>query len=248
MPATNIDEVIQQLDRAIQTARARGSRLGYFPALYRKVTIKVREGLHQGWFENRDRMERLDVIFANRYLEALQQHEQGSQPTRAWQIAFEAAGVWWPVVLQHLLLGMNAHINLDLGIAAAQTAPGASLTTLRNDFNQINAVLASLLREVKDELSQVWPLLRLLDRIAGTADDVMINFSLARARDHAWELAERLAPLSPAEQQAAIVRADDWAAQFGHSIWRPAYPLGLFLPLIRIGERGSVARIIDILL
>lgn len=49
--------------------------------------------------------------------------------------------MWRPLILQHLLLGINAHINLDLGIAAAQTSPGDDLPDLRNDFVEINRVL-----------------------------------------------------------------------------------------------------------
>jgi len=38
--------------------------------------------------------------------------------------------------MQNLLLGMNAHINLDLGIAAVQTCGGADLIMLKDDFLQ----------------------------------------------------------------------------------------------------------------
>ena len=126
-PAATIDEVIAQLDEVIDRARREGSRVGYFPALYRKVTVAVKEGIAAGRFEDGQRMERLDVVFANRYLEAMAAWRAGEPPTRSWQLSFEAAGRWWPIVLQHLLLGMNAHINLDLGVAAARTAPGAEL-------------------------------------------------------------------------------------------------------------------------
>jgi hypothetical protein len=43
---------------------------------------------------------------------------------------------------------MNAHINLDLGIAAAQVAPGPALPALHTDFLCINAILASVVATV----------------------------------------------------------------------------------------------------
>jgi hypothetical protein len=116
MEAKNIDQVIQQLDDIIDWSIKSNSRLGYFAALYRKVTLKVKAGISDGLFEDGARMERLDVIFANRYLEAFEQNQKKVSPTRSWQLAFEASNQWWPMVLQHLLLAMNAHINLDLGI------------------------------------------------------------------------------------------------------------------------------------
>ena len=167
MRASTIDEVIENLDGVIARARRQDSRAGYFPALYRKVTVRVKEGIRDGVFEDGERMERLDVIFASRYLEAVSAVARGEPTTRSWAVSFRAARSWWPIVLQHLLLGMNAHINLDLGIAAARTAPGAELASLENDFNTINDVLAKLVNGVKEELTAVWPRLRRLDRWPG---------------------------------------------------------------------------------
>ncbi len=127
MPASTIDEVLEHLDGTIDLAHRQKSRLGYFAALYRNVTVKVREGILAGGFEDGARMERLDVAFANRYLDALERYHRGEDLSRCWRTSFEAAQNWHPIVLQHLLLGVNAHINLDLGIAAAQTSPGTQL-------------------------------------------------------------------------------------------------------------------------
>ncbi|NIR65754.1 MAG: hypothetical protein GWN00_24945 [Aliifodinibius sp.] len=91
--------------------------MGYFAALYRKVTIRVKEE-----FEDPERMERLDVLFANRYLEAFEQYHTRKETTVSWKLAFDTCKRWRPIVLQHLLLGMNTHIRLDLGVAAAETA------------------------------------------------------------------------------------------------------------------------------
>lgn len=232
----------------IDGARRAGSRAGYFPALYRKVTVSVQEGIAAGRFEDGERMEHLDVVFANRYLAAVAAIERGEEPTGSWRIAFDACRRWWPIVLQHLLLGMNAHIHLDLGIAAARTAPGDEISGLETDFNRINEVLAELIDGVKEELSTVWPRLRRLDRLAGSAEDRIINFSISEARDCAWKLARRLAPLSREEQAAEIAAADRRAARLGVLIWKPGPVARTTLGLIRLGERGSVPEIIDLLL
>lgn len=248
MPAATIDEVIEQLDEVIARARRESSRAGYFPALYRKVTVAVKEGIANGRFEDGERMERLDVLFANRYLEAVAAHRRGEPPARSWQLSFEAASRWWPIVLQHLLLGMNAHINLDLGVAAARTAPGSELPGLKTDFDRINEVLAELTGGVKEELSTVWPRLRRLDRLAGSGEDRIINFSITGARDHAWELAQRLAPLGPEGQAAEIAATDLRVALLGRLIWKPGPVARLTTGFIRLGERGAVPEIIDLLL
>src|SRR5215207_8262817 len=118
---TDIDGVIERLGAIIKDCIARKDRLGYFAALYNRVTIAVKEGIAKGKFDDGARMERLDVLFANRYIAAYEAYRAGELPSTAWFKAFNAAQGPGPIVLQHLVAGMNAHINLDLGIAAART-------------------------------------------------------------------------------------------------------------------------------
>ena len=247
MPAETIDQVIQRLDDIISWSISNKSRLGYFAALYRKVTLSVKAGIGDGFFEDAERMERLDVIFANRYLEAFEQNQQKTTPTRSWQIAFEASKHWWPIVLQHLLLGMNAHINLDLGIAAARTSPGQAIHDLRNDFNRINEILTALVDGVESKLSEVWPVLGLLDYIGGKNDEVAINFSIGKARDHAWTVAQELAPHPPTDQVPRIDALDKKIAMLGRLIRHPGLIISTANKIIRCGERATIPQIIGIL-
>ena len=151
--ATSIDDVIRRLTEIVEESATRPSRLGYFAALYRKVTITVKQHIDAGdYFEDNARMERLDVLFANRFLQAYDQLQAGT-PTRCWGLAFQVTHQWWPIALQHQLLGINAHINLDLGIAAAQTVGTGNLASLHGDFNRINDLLAGLVGDVKEELA-----------------------------------------------------------------------------------------------
>ena len=247
MTASTIDEVIAKLDKIIATTIREKSRLGYFPALYRKVTRAVQAGIQAGDFQDGPRIEKLDVIFANRYLDAYGAYLGGGEVSPSWLLAFQAAKTWRPIVLQHLLLGMNAHINLDLGIAAAETNPGENLSALEADFNQINTLLSSLVGGVKTELSEIWPPLRWLDRLAGTADDRIIDFSMEVARRQAWRFAQTLAPLAPAQRATEIAERDSWVTRFGQGILKPGFFVRLVFLRVRWGEKGSVPQIIDIL-
>ena len=120
-PAKTIDEVIAQINDIIAGAQQEDSRLGYFATLYRNVTVEVKRGIEQGRFEDGARMERLDVNFANRYLTAFMDYRRNQPTPKCWVASFRAASEWLPIVLQQLLIGMNAHINFDLGAAAAIT-------------------------------------------------------------------------------------------------------------------------------
>ena len=189
MPAHTIDEVIAQLDDIIARSRHEKSRLGYFAVLYRSVTVKVKEGISAGRFDDGPRMERLDVIFANRYLEVLERFRRGEPTSKCWRASFTAVTSWCPIVLQHLLLGINAHINLDLGIAAALTSPGDQLPALRRDFDGINNILCAMLDDVQDKLAKVSSWMTLLDRVGCRTDEAIMNFSINKARVAAWSVA-----------------------------------------------------------
>ncbi len=245
--AQNIDEVLAALDGIIARAIETENRLGYFAALYRKVTAKVKEGIEQGFFEDPARMERLDVIFANRFLGALD-HWQRDQPvTRSWELAFEASSAWRPTILQHLLLGMNAPINLDLGIAAAAVAPGPEFPPLRDDFDRINEILFSLVDAVIEEIGEVSPWIALLARLGGRAGDEIIRFSLGVARDEAWHFGAELAPL-PATTWGSLIELRDRETELvGGAVLHPGWWLGAGLTVIRLRESSDVAKVIRVL-
>lgn len=242
-----IGAIVERLTGITTWARRTNSRLGFFAALYRTVTIEVQRGIAQGRFEDPVRMERLDVIFARRYLDAFDAYRQGRPVPRSWRLAFDASTRWRPVILQHLLLGMNAHINFDLGIAAAIVAPGASLPALQRDFNEINVILADLMAGVESEISAVSPWIDLVAAAAGNVDSVLAAFNLDLARNVAWSVAERLAPLDPDDQQLHIDAVDLAAALLGRALLYPPLLTSAALLLVRGRETSTAADVIDIL-
>lgn len=245
LTATDIESVIRSLNRIIEWAKETGHRCGYFAALYRKVTIAVRDGIIDSQFEDGPRMERLDVIFANRYLDAFERYMHGEHITHAWEIAFHSAQQWHYIVLQHLMFGMNAHIGLDLGIAAAETQP-SNLQSLRADFNKINDILSQLVNAVQDELSQIWPMLKILDRLAGRMDEHAADVIMKLTRNQAWSVAERLAQ-SPQDDWPGVIQELDQKIAATIGLIEPSGLLRVLLVLIRLTEMRSVQKIISIL-
>ena len=110
-PAESIDEIIAALDDIIDRSISGSSRLGYFAALYRKVTVQVRDSIAEGFFDDGSRMERLDIIFANRYLNAYARLGRGEEPSAAWRDTFDVAAQRRPIVLQHLLDDLGVWIS-----------------------------------------------------------------------------------------------------------------------------------------
>jgi len=245
--AETIDEVIHSLDEIIIWAKAHNNRLGYFPSLYKKVTVAVKNGIAEGVFEDGKRMEKLDVIFANRYLDAIEAYAVNKPVSASWEISFKAEKWWSPIVLQHLLSGMNAHIDLDLGIAAAEVMKGKHIEDLQPDFYKINEILFSLINEVQDELAEIWPPMKWIDRFAGTLDENLAKFGMKLTRNGAWDFAKRLAETSESNWGTQITKRNTEVADIGTFIVRPKFIASFILFFIRIGEKGTIASRIQIL-
>lgn len=247
MQAKSIDEVISQLEAIIQQSIKDENPMGYFAALYHQVTVTVKEGIANNYYSDGKRMEQLDVHFANRYLEAYTQNQQNQHCTQSWQYTFDTTKEYWPTVLQNLLLGINAHINLDLGIAAVQTCPGEGIHALKEDFDKINTVLSSLVDDIEKRMTTIWPTLSVILKRLGKTDSFLVDFSMQQARDGAWKFATELAILNPAQQQAYIKERDQKIAKIALLISKPGFFISFLFLVIRIGEIGSVANKINAL-
>jgi hypothetical protein len=246
MAAINtIDEVIEALDGIIKQAEDNNDTAGYFAALYRKVTVRVKQGIANNEFEDGARMEQLDVIFANRYLDAYFAWKQNQPVTASWKKAFDITTDYWPIVLQHLLMGINAHINLDLGIAAAKISTGKNIIDLQNDFNKINTILSSLVAEVKNELAEIWPRLKWLLQRTKKVDDFMIDFSMQLSREGAWQFAVSIADKTVGGLDTLIAARDLKVAEKSKIITHDGFWVSLILAVIRLGEGGSVKQKIE---
>ncbi|HCH63956.1 MAG: hypothetical protein CL927_16305 [Deltaproteobacteria bacterium] len=244
MLASDISEVIRLLD-AILADPSLPAQHKLFVAMYRQVTEAVADGIVRGDFDDGPRMDRFDTAFANRYLHALAQYRQGKPLSGAWSVAFQFGESGDGIVLQHLLLGMNAHINLDLAIAAAEVAPTGALGLLRDDFERINDLLASMIDGVQAALGAYSPLLDTLDRVGGSADEAVIEFSITRARAAAWRAAELLASQTADQRAHTVSLVDQSVKLLGRSIARPGPLVAAAVQLISLTESDDVDAIVD---
>lgn len=143
---------------------------------------------------------------------------------------------------------MNAHINLDLAVAAAEVAPGPAIATLQNDFQEINQILFEQVDSVQAAIASVSPLMWMLDTVGGRHEERLVEFSLAKARDAAWMQAQFLAPMDAAERDVAIGAVDMGVTVIGAGVLDP--PEFLMRATVRMvlkSEVQSVTRIIEAL-
>ena len=248
MQAQTLNDVIVCLDTIIQTCRKRSSRMGYFACLYRKMTLGIKTAIQNGSFEDGPRMEKLDVYFANRYLEAYTLFESGQYPTASWQTAFDVAATDKLTVLQHLLLGINAHINLDLGIAAAKVSTRETIGQLAKDFNKVNDVIGTLFAEVQNSLTKIAFPMYLIKTIDPQKTNAVLNFSISKARETAWANALLLSEIGEAGEQQVIATTDRIVYTVAQAIQSPGLLMSGLLRWIRWTESKDIAKNIDCLM
>ena len=111
-------------------------------------------------------------------------------------------------ILQHIMLGMNAHINLDLGVATAATMSGQEILDIEADFNKVNDILFQITNEIQDRLSRVSPLMFILDLLGENKDEKVIDFSMRKAREQSWNSATLLWSLGEDQSEEAIKKID----------------------------------------
>ena len=244
MPAATIDEVILDLGDIITEETTGNSCLAFFPILYKTVTERIKIGIANNEFDDAARMEKLDVIFAGRYLEAYEQFTTDKIPSSSWLVSFKAKK---PLVMQCLLLGINAHINLDLGIAAAETVgDNGQLADFEADFDKINAILADMVGDVKEKIGKVSPLFRLIDYFGKGKEDKLVSFSIEVARDGAWLFANEYH--QAVDKMAVLKRRDDSISKLAENLIAPKSKLLRFLiKLVYFFELKDVKAISKIL-
>lgn len=248
MQATTLDQVITEMRAVTEVAEGEASRIGYFAALYTRVTTAVTRGIRAGFFEDGPQMERLDVAFANLYLDGVRRYRLGEGGVRAaWRVAFEAAARPEATLLQHIYLGMNAHLLVDLPIAVATTCPREKLSTLRADFFRINTIVDGEMDAFHDDLCSVSPGLTRLRLRAGRLWEVSSSLTLRASRKLAWSGAEWLAGREVKAQGRMLDLVDRTAARIGAQI--SGGGTGVLSPLrgLRDGEREDVSEVVRVL-
>ena len=221
-------------DELRQLARRSDDAVGYFAAMYARVTSSIATSIAQGAFDDGERMERFATTFAGYYTRC-----HAATPVRpaCWKASFDVAGRQDLLILQHLLIGINAHVNHDLPQATADVARATGdLQSVKGDFDHINRLLGSMTTD----------LLRDLDRVSHWANEAgalgggrLFNFSRERARDQAWSTATRLFALDEAGRAEEVAELDRLVTVLAYLITEPKPPVKLLVRLARRFEEDD---------
>jgi hypothetical protein len=224
-------------------AFAAGDASGYFPALYSRVTQRIGASIEDGAFHDGPGLDRFATGFASHYLASADDH--GRAP-RCWQASWDVAADSRLLIVQHLLLGINAHVNYDLPRAVVEVADErGDLLSIRHDFDAVNDVLAATYVDIVKDLDRVSRWVNSASRLGGGH---AFNFSLALARARAWQAATAMYPLSAEGRRAYSEQLDRLVAVLAFQITRPTTLLRPLVSLARRLEEHDATKVVTALL
>lgn len=242
------------LEQQLLSAR---DRRGVFVTAYLTITKAVEAQCDAGGFHDPIWVRQYLIAFGALYRDALhhdvlaRRSRDSTDITRvpkAWRVAFDAAEARHGWVIQHLMLGVNAHINHDLALALLMAGIDENRASRYADHTAVNQVLERATLALKTEVALKWaPVLERLNHAAGTLDDDVTEFSIAKARDHAWAMAVAIDATrgTPGE---ALMRAtlNEQAAVIARLILAPPTEAPVLAGSRRLLERlDEAARVAD---
>jgi hypothetical protein len=160
----NVDEALIALETVAERLHQDGDARAAFPDIYSIITRKVAEQVHRkdGIFLEPIWISRLAGRFCERYLETLRWSiERRPQDCDAWSATYACSTLARTLPVQHVLLGLSAHINFDLALGIYETilefgheACPEMLARYKHDHDQVNALLLASIPEAFEHLSR----------------------------------------------------------------------------------------------
>lgn len=219
-----LEATIEELRSA---ALASDDASGHFPAMYARFTMRLDEAASTGRFGDAELMRRFARRFADYYLAP----HRGDRPLPgSWAASQAVAGDGRLLVVQHLLLGINAHVNHDLPQVVVDVAEDRPLEELRPGYVAVNDVLASSMPEIVRDVGRVAEWMALAVARGG---GWLFNFSLRVARDVAWVNAVGLHGSPPPERARRIAELDQLVCVLAYLVTKPPWPMSWARPVLR---------------
>jgi len=178
------------------------------------MTRNTLSAIDLGEFEDAPWVSALLRRFADYYFAALETYERSLPDTpTVWLYAFNPAYLADAHPLQHLILGVNAHINYDLVFALEDLLapewlrlPSDRRRLRYRDHCHVNAIIAQTIDSVQDWVVERYtPAVGAVDAWMGRLDEWMISRLITAWRDQVWTSATRLVEL-PADSERQAFR------------------------------------------
>lgn len=199
-----ITRLVHVMDKHWRDLDAACNPAAVFALTYLYTTIVIGEHVLAGYFDEGDHTAVIQVAFAQLYFASYDAFAAGA-PERAskpWREAFEAGAEGKTSVTEDVFLGMNAHINYNLGVVMEATGLyDAEGRSRKPDHDRINDVLAVIVEPLSRMLADYYDPSMEPGTESALTDPAVLH-TIYSWRENAWRQAELIA-LLPTEQERA---------------------------------------------
>jgi hypothetical protein len=228
LPSADRRGVTRRMAGLIREWEGAADRRALFLSCYALMTRNVLSAIDAGDFRDPPWVSGLLDRFADYYFAALEGDErQVASVPEVWRLAFNAARDPDLEVMQHLLLGINAHINYDLVLCLGDAlepewhALSADERHARYlDHCHINDIIGHTIDAVQDQIVDRYaPWMEVVDAALGRLDEWLVLKMIARWRDQVWALAvQRVELPDEAAREAHRREIEESVVSRGHLI------------------------------
>ena len=212
-PMADEQTVIDRMQTLVEHWEQVSDRRAEFLTCYRLMTSSMFVAIDAGEFHDPVWVTCLLHHFAEYYFVALEDYEHGSAGTPAvWRLTFDTVRQRDVLVLQNLLLGINAHINYDLVLALVDLLESdwESLTPEHRqmryeDHHHVNEIIGRTVDSVQDQVvERALPIMEFVDDLLGPVDEWIASRTIGHWREAVWNAAVQMLESSDEEEREML--------------------------------------------
>jgi hypothetical protein len=202
--------VVHRMTTLVDHWEAEHDRRAIFLGCYALMTCNMLNAIDAGHFHDAAWVNRLLHRFADYYFDALALYDQAVTNTPpVWKLAHDAARREKVMTFQHLLLGVNAHINYDLVFTLVELLTpewddlsAAGREQRHADHTLVNRIIGDTIDAVQDQIIERYsPWADLLDKLLGPVDEWLTSRLISQWREDVWDNAVRYLALADAHER-----------------------------------------------
>jgi len=219
--AQSVDEVLAKMQRIDKTLDDNDG-LKWFNRLYMMVTEEVDLRPPMAGWKDAIWLDKLDVVFASLYFQALRTSiDKAADTPNAWDALMEARFRGGIDRIQYALAGMNAHINHDLALALIETNRQSGITPTTAspqyvDYQVVNELLQAVMPRALEVLAT--GILGQIAQDTGKIGRLLAFWNICKARDLAWDYSNHLREIHGLQRVLGLAAQDQVTGVIGRAI------------------------------
>jgi hypothetical protein len=207
------EPVLIRMTTLVDQWEAARDRRAIFLGCYRLMTGNMLDAIDAGRFHDGVWVTSLLHHFTDYYFNALALYEQSDLTTPpVWRLAFDATRDDEVTTFQHLLLGVNAHINFDLVFTLTDLlAPEWDNLSIEQraqrhaDHTLVNHIIGETVNAVQDQvIDRHSPWFDFMDKLLGPVDEWLTSRLISHWREEVWDNAVRYLEASDEAARTAL--------------------------------------------